>query len=225
MLSAGQIASLVLGGGLVSGLVGHFLQRGWEASRHKRLRKEQLQELLLRERIAANKELHNLLQELAFQTSITQFGPEVLRWPKDPRVSPKLAHAVGDPDADPELKRQLERAERTASVLKRLREHVNLNSFVLAKDVQLVFWECYTALHRWQIHLQLKFDKELFQECPGFTKHLERVLLDLYELPVKAMVDDLGIESFRVASNQEVDAAIKRGAAAVDALLKGTPRE
>ena len=86
-MSTGWAAFLgVIIGSIISGVF-MFLTKCFE---HCRKRKELIQEILVRERIESSSMLINMIIKLRDELPLYQTGIEVLRWPKDIRISPKF---------------------------------------------------------------------------------------------------------------------------------------
>jgi hypothetical protein len=204
--------------GLAGVIAGSLLTGGWsllsESVKHRRLRKEKIQELLLADRLAAYKELYRLLSEV-WKWSVTQMGLEFLRWPKDRRISPRFFELPPSPG----MENDRELAKQTDKQLKEIKMFLNTNSLVIAKKVQLAVWEGLSELEYWRVKLRLYFDQELYAKNPDYIKLIERSISNLYDLPTRAIVEDLQLEGFEIASEEEILVAGKRAGERVKSAL------
>src|SRR5450759_5111409 len=201
-LTAVALIGLLLGSGVVAAIVNQVLQGLLDSFKHKRLREKQLQEVLLKDRIEAYKELHHLLQDLVWKVNVIRQGLEILRWPKV-RISPLAAQPVNDSNA-------LEDAEKVDKRIKSLADHVNQNALVMGSEVQLIFWEHYSTVKRWRAFVDTHTNGEIFNRVPLAQKYILEAFVNLYERTVDAMTRDLRVQGFELVSNEQVDEVVKR---------------
>ncbi len=192
-------------------LVGSLLTGGMmllaDLLRHRRLRRERLQELLLAQRIAAYGELMRCLAELVHELPLIQTGLELLRWPKNQHCSPRFFEEPSTPDLDV----QREDARRTDTRLVELARFVHSNPVILAARVQFAFWEAFSSFSSWRIKVQTRTDQELGRL---YGTHLEAVmnaLENLYEATAKAIEKDLAVSGFTALSQADIKKALAAG--------------
>jgi len=204
-------------------IVGGLLIMLSDYLRHRRLRRERVQDTLIAKRIAVYEELAKRLSELWWSVSLRQDGLEVLRWPKDRRTSPQF-FAEGE-KVPPDLERQKTLAEKTHERLDGLKEFAHAHALVLAPGVQYVFWEALGELDEWRIHLKVRTDGQLSEFGPRPSRAIDKALDELRSRTVRAMTQDLGVSGFEVPDLARLEQARRVGAAKVTGLLRDSKRE
>jgi len=198
-------------GSAISG--GVLLAAEW--LRHRRRRKEAVQDRLLEKRLAAYADLAKRLTELRWELPLVQYGVEPLRWGKDRRISPQFFEDAGDT-----LEQDKSLARMTCERLDWLREFVLAQALILAPEVQIAFWEAFGEFDAWRSKVQIMSDRQLGELCGDYTSRIDDALTRLREGPLAAMIKDLGVSGFGFAGSEEVRQAWEQGRGRVKEVLK-----
>jgi len=190
-------------GGSITGVF--LLVADW--FKHRRLRQEHVQDMLIGERIKAYDELSYCLTQLWWDLPLIQIGLEPLRWPKDRRVSPKFFESA----KREEVKREEDLAKKTHDRLEELREFMHAHTIILAPRVQCVFWEAFAEFIAWRTRLSTWRDGDLDKLCPNYFEKVQEALNGLRDRTNEAIAQDLAIEGFEVPTSDQLDALGRRG--------------
>jgi hypothetical protein len=173
--------------GLIGVAIGAFITFLIDFKKHQWKRGEKVQELFIIERMNRYKELINLLTELRYNIPLVQLGEEVLRFPKDKRISPEFCKN----ELDDNIKEQLRIAQDIHERIEQLKIFVQKNSLFLSKNVKKIFWSNFYRLLSWKTKLNKRNDKELNDEFPDFFKDINKTLDNLLDLTKEAIFKDL----------------------------------
>jgi len=160
------------------------------AYQHSKLREENIQDILIQERIEKYKEINSLLFKLWWDLPLPQIN---LRELNSTSIQNQIANT---------------------------KEYVNHNSLFLGPKVQYVFWEYFSELEKWCRLLGLYSEKELNSICPNFENKLKKTLDDLFNCTGAAMLEDLSISGFEIFSSEEIRTAYKKGIEKVENYFK-----
>jgi gas vesicle protein len=173
--------------GLIGVVIGSSIAFFIDYKKHKWKREEKIQELFISEKMNRYKELINLLTELRYNISLAQLGEEVLRFPKDKRISPEFCKN----ERDDNIKEQLRIAKDIHERIEQLKIFVQKNSLFLSKNVKIIFWSNFYRLLSWKTRVNIRNDKELAKEFPDFFNDINKTLDNLLDLTKEAIYKDL----------------------------------
>ena len=203
-MSTGWAAFLgVIIGSIVSGA--SMILTNW--FEHCRKRKELIQEILVRERIESSSMLINMIIKLRDELPLYQTGTEVLRWPKDIRISPKFFKNKEDMN----LKEQNDYAKKIYQRIEDLRKFMHNNTLILAKNVQQVFWEHFSEFVSWRNKFRIYTDGQLNKQCPDYLENCFNSLNSLLDNTKNAITKDLNVQGFEVFSIEELNNFRRKG--------------
>lgn len=166
-----------------------------------RKRKELIQDILVPKKIESYNKLLDMAIELRDELPLYQTGIEVLRWPKNRRTSPEFFKNKKDMN----LKEEKNYAEKIYQKIEELRKFMLNRVVVLAKDVQLVFWEHFSEFVTWRNRFRTNNNEQLNEKDPDYLEHCFNSLNVLLENTKKAIVKDLNIQEFEFPSIKELD--------------------
>lgn len=175
--------------------------------KHRRLRQERVQGMLISERIKAYDELTYRLTQLWWDLPLTQTGLEPLRWPKDRQVSPNFFNNA----KSEEVKREKDLAEKTDQRLEELKEFIHAHTIILAPKVQYVFWEAFAEFSAWRTKLSTQRNGDLDELCPNYFTKVQEALNGLRDRTNEAIAQDLAVQGFNVPTSDQLDASRRRG--------------
>lgn len=175
--------------------------------KHCRKRKELIQDILVPKKIESYNKLLNMAIELREELPLYQTGIEVLRWPKDKRISPKYSKNEGDKN----LKKEKDDAKKIYQKIDELRKYMLNHVVILANDVQLVFWENFSEFVSWRNRFCIYTDEQLNKMVPDHLEKCFNSLNVLLENTKKAMVKDLNIQEFDFPSIEELKDSRQKG--------------
>ena len=177
------IALIALIGVIIGSSITFFI----DYKKHKWKRGEKIQELFIIEKMNIYKELINLLTELRYKIPLVQLGEEVLRFPKDKRISPDFCKN----ELDDNIKEQLRISQDIHERIEQLKIFIQKNSLFLSKNVKIIFWSNFYRLLSWKTRLNKRNDKELTKEFPDFFNDINKTLDNLLDLTKEAIYKDL----------------------------------
>lgn len=172
-----------------------------------RKRKELIQDILVPKKIESYNKLLNMAIELRDELPLYQTGIEVLRWPKDKRISPKYSKNEGDKN----LKKEKDDAKKIYQKIDELRKYMLNHVVILANDVQLVFWEHFSEFVSWRNRFCIYTDEQLNEMVPDHLEKCFNSLNVLLENTKKAIVKDLNIQEFDFPSIEELKDSRQKG--------------
>ena len=172
-----------------------------------RKRKELIQDILVPKKIESYNKLLDMAIELRDELPLYQTGIEVLRWPKDKRISPKYSKNEGDKN----LKKEKDDAKKIYQKIEELRKFMLNHVVILAKDVQLVFWEHFSEFVSWRNRFGIYTDEQLNEMDPDHLEKCFNSLNVLLENTKKAIVEDLNIQEFEFPSMEELKNSRQKG--------------
>lgn len=172
-----------------------------------RKRKELIQDILVPKKIESYNKLLDMAIELRDELPLYQTGIEVLRWPKDKRISPKYSKDEGDKN----LKKEKDDAKKIYQKIEELRKFMLNHVVILAKDVQLVFWEHFSEFVSWRNRFMIYTDEHLDEMDPNHLEKCFNSLNALLENTKKAIVKDLNIPEFKFPSIEELKNSRQKG--------------
>jgi hypothetical protein len=175
--------------------------------KHCRKRKELIQDILVPKKIESYNKLLNMAIELREELPLYQTGIEVLRWPKDKRISPKYSKNEGDKN----LKKEKDDAKKIYQKIDELRKYMLNHVVILANDVQLVFWENFSEFVSWRNRFCIYTDEQLNKMVPDHLEKCFNSLNVLLENTKKAIVKDLNIQEFDFPSIEELKDSRQKG--------------
>jgi len=193
-LVMGQEAAIVLAalvgviGTLLGVIVSGLLQLLAEHLRHKRLRTERVQEALLTERLNLYRRLAIELNGLSERLPVLALGLEILRWPKDRRISPKFF----GPTQDESVANQRRMAQQADHALRSLDGIVRTNRLFIGKKVHQCFLKQYHEVQAWRILLETRKDFELMQKVDSLHVRIMDAIRSLQDKTQEAIIADLG---------------------------------
>lgn len=193
----------VVVGSIITGI--SLLVADW--FKHRRLRQERVQDMLIGERIKAYDGLTYRLTQLWWDLPLIQTGLEPLRWPKDRRVSPNFSNNA----KSEEVKREKDLAEKTHQRLEELKEFMHAHTIILAPRVQCVFWEAFAEFIAWRDRLLTRPNEGLDKLCPDYFEKVREALNGLRDRTNEAIAQDLAIEGFNVPTSGQLDVLRRRG--------------
>lgn len=172
-----------------------------------RKRKELIQDILVPKKIESYNKLLDMAIELRDELPLYQTGIEVLRWPKDKRISPKFIKN----EEDKNLKEEKNDAKKIYQKIEELRKFMLNHVVILAKDVQLVFWEHFSEFVSWRNRFGIYTDEQLNEMDPDHLEKCFNSLNVLLENTKKAIVEDLNIQEFEFPSMEELKNSRQKG--------------
>jgi len=172
-----------------------------------RKRKELIQDILVPKKIESYNKLLDMAIELRDELPLYQTGIEVLRWPKDKRTSPKYSKNEGDKN----LKKEKDDAKKIYQKIEELRKFMLNHVVILAKDVQLVFWEHFSEFVSWRNRFGIYTDEQLNEMDPDHLEKCFNSLNVLLENTKQAIVKDLNIQEFKFPSIEELKNSRQKG--------------
>lgn len=175
--------------------------------KHRRLRQERVQDMLIGERIKAYDELTYRLTQLWWDLPLIQTGLEPLRWLKDKRVSPNFFNNA----KSEKVKREKDLAEKTHQRLEELKKFMHAHTIILAPRVQCVFWEAFAEFSAWRTKLSTRRNGDLDKLCPNYFAKIQEALNGLRDRTNEAIAQDLAIQGFNVPTSDQLDASRRRG--------------
>ena len=175
--------------------------------KHCRKRKELIQDILVPKKIESYNKLLDMAIELRDELPLYQTGIEVLRWPKDKRISPKFIKN----EEDNSLKEEKNDAKKIYQKIEELRKFMLNHVVILAKDVQLVFWEHFSEFVSWRNRFGIYTDEQLNEMDPDHLEKCFNSLNFLLENTKKAIVKDLNIQEFKFPSIEELKNSRQKG--------------
>ena len=175
--------------------------------KHCRKRKELIQDILVPKKIELYNKLLDMAIELREELPLYQTGIEVLRWPKDKRISPIFSKN----EEDKSLKKEKNDAKNIYQKIEELRKFMLNHVVILAKDVQLVFWEHFSELVSWRNRFGIYTDEQLNEMDPDHLEKCFNSLNFLLENTKKAIVKDLNIQEFKFPSIEELKNSRQKG--------------
>lgn len=187
--------------GLIGVVIGSFITFFIDYKKHQWKRGEKIQELFIIEKMNIYKELINLLAELRYNIPLVQLGEEVLRFPKDKRISPEFCKSKLDDD----IKEQLRIARDIDERIEQLKEYVQKNSLFLSKNVKIIFWSNFYRLLSWKNRVNNKNDKELAREYPNFFDDINKTLDNLLDQTKEQIYKDLNNNSDDILPIKELN--------------------
>lgn len=203
-MSTGWAAFLgVISGSIISGTF--LILIDW--FKHCRKRKELIQEILVRKRIESSSVLINMIIELRDELPLYQTDIEVLRWPKDKRISPEFFKNKEDTN----LKEKNDYAEKIYQRIEELRKFMHNNTLIIAKNVQLIFWEHFSEFVSWRNKFRIYADGQLNEQCPDYLENCFNSLNALLDNTKNAIIKDLNVQGFEVFSIEELNNYRRKG--------------
>lgn len=175
--------------------------------KHCRKRKELIQDILVPKKIELYNKLLDMAIELREELPLYQTGIEVLRWPKDKRISPIFSKN----EEDKSLKKEKNDAKNIYQKIEELRKFMLNHVVILAKDVQLVFWEHFSEFVSWRNRFGIYTDEQLNEMDPDHLEKCFNSLNFLLENTKKAIVKDLNIQEFKFPSIEELKNSRQKG--------------
>ena len=172
-----------------------------------RKRKELIQDILVPKKIESYNKLLDMAIELRDELPLYQTGIEVLRWPKDKRISPIFIKN----EEDNNLKEEKNDAKKIYQKIEELRKFMLNHVVILAKDVQLVFWEHFSEFVSWRNRFRIYTDEQLNEMNPDHLEKCFNSLNVLLENTKKAIVEDLNIQEFEFPSMEELKNSRQKG--------------
>lgn len=172
-----------------------------------RKRKELIQDILVPKKIESYNKLLDMAIELRDELPLYQTGIEVLRWPKDKRISPIFIKN----EEDNNLKEEKNDAKKIYQKIEELRKFMLNHVVILAKDVQLVFWEHFSEFVSWRNRFRIYTDEQLNEMDPDHLEKCFNSLNVLLENTKKAIVEDLNIQEFEFPSMEELKNSRQKG--------------
>ena len=172
-----------------------------------RKRKELIQDILVPKKIESYNKLLDMAIELRDELPLYQTGIEVLRWPKDKRISPIFIKN----EEDNNLKEEKNDAKKIYQKIEELRKFMLNHVVILAKDVQLVFWEHFSEFVSWRNRFRIYTDEQLNEMNPDHLEKCFNSLNVLLENTKKAIVKDLNIQEFEFPSMEELKNSRQKG--------------
>jgi len=203
-------------GALVGGSITGAFMLVADLLRHRRLKEERVQEMLLSDRVKAYDELSRRLTELWWDLPLTQTGLEPLRWPKDKRISPKFFEGAG-PEKVEEEEEVL--AKETHRRLEKLKEFMQAHTIILGPRVQCVFWEAFGEFAKWRTMLRTQSDEQLEKLCPDYMEKVEEALNGLRDQTNEAMTQDLAVQGFSALASKQLRVSRLKGSKKVEGYL------
>lgn len=214
-MSTGWAAFLgVIIGSAISGI--SLILTDW--FKYCRKRKELIQDILVPKKIESYNKLLDMAIELRDELPLYQTGIEVLRWPKNRRTSPEFFKNKKDMN----LKEEKNYAEKIYQKIEELRKFMLNRIVILAKDVQLVFWEHFSEFVTWRNRFRTNTNEQLNEKDPDYLEHCFNSLNVLLENTKKAIVKDLNIQEFEFPSIKELNNSRQKGINKVIHYLKET---
>lgn len=186
--------------GLIGVVIGSFITFLIDFKKHQWKREEKVQELFIIEKMNRYKELINLLTELRYNIPLVQLGEEVLRFPKDKRISPEFCEVELDDDIKEKLRISHDIHER----IEHIKIFVQKNSLFLSKNVKIVFWSNFYRLLSWKTRVNIRNDKELAKEFPDFFNDINKTLDNLLDLTKEEIYRDLNNNSDDILTIEEL---------------------
>jgi hypothetical protein len=177
--------------GLIGIVIGSSITFFIDYKKHKWKKGEKSQELFIIEKLKVYKELICLLSEFRYNIPLIQLGEEVLRFPKDRRISPKFCKD----DLDDDLKEQLRIAQDIHKTIEQLKIFVQKNSLFLSKDLKTVFWSNFYRLLSWRNRVKIRKDNELAEKYPGYFEDITKTLDNLLDQTKAEIYKDISINS------------------------------
>ncbi len=186
--------------GLSGVVIGSLITFLIDYKKHQWKRGEKVQELFIIEKMNRYKELINLLTELRYKIPLVQLGEEVLRFPKDKRISPEFCKN----ELDDDIKEQLRIAQDIHERIEQLKIFVQKNSLFLSKNVKIVFWSNFYRLLSWKTRVNIRNDKKLAKEFPDFFNDINKTLNNLLDLTKEEIYRDLNNNSDDILTIEEL---------------------
>lgn len=172
-----------------------------------RKRKELIQDILVPKKIESYNKLLDMAIELRDELPLYQKGIEVLRWPKDKRISSKFFKN----EEDKNLKKEKNDAKKVYQKIDELRKFMLTHIIILANDVQTVFWEHFSEFVSWRNRFCIYTDEQLNKMEPDYLEKCFNSLNVLLENTKKAIVKDLNIKEFEFPSIEELKNSRQKG--------------
>lgn len=186
--------------GLIGVFIGSSITFFIDYKKHRWKREEKIQELFIIEKMSIYKELINLLSELRYNIPLVQLGEEVLRFPKDKRISPEFCKN----ELDEDIEEQLRIAREINKRIEHIKIFVQKNSLFLSKNVKIVFWSNFYRLLSWKTRVNIRNDKELAKEFPDFFNDINKTLDNLLDLTKEEIYRDLNNNSDDILTIEEL---------------------
>ena len=186
--------------GLSGVVIGSLITFLIDYKKHQWKRGEKVQELFIIEKMNRYKELINLLTELRYKIPLVQLGEEVLRFPKDKRISPEFCKN----ELDDDIKEQLRIAQDIHERIEQLKIFVQKNSLFLSKNVKIVFWSHFYRLLSWKTRVNIRNDKELAKDFPDFFDDINNTLENLLDKTKEEIYKDLNNNSDDILTSKEL---------------------
>lgn len=186
--------------GLIGVAIGSFITFLIDLKKHQWKREEKVQELFIIEKMNRYKDLINLLTELRYNIPLVQLGEEVLRFPKDKRVSPEFCKS----ELKDDVKEQLRIAQDIHERIHQLKKYVQKNSLFLSKNVKIIFWSNFYRLLSWKTRVNIRNDKELAKDFPDFFDDINETLDNLLDLTKEEIYKDLNNNSDDILTIEEL---------------------
>ncbi len=177
--------------GLIGVFIGSSITFFIDYKKHRWKREEKIQELFIIEKMSIYKELINLLSELRYNIPLVQLGEEVLRFPKDKRISPEFCKN----ELDEDIEEQLRIAREINKRIEHIKIFVQKNSLYLSKSVKKTFWSNFYRLLSWKNRVNNRNDKELAKEYPDFFDDINKTLDNLLDQTKEEIFKDLNNNS------------------------------
>jgi len=186
--------------GLIGVVIGSSITFFIDYKKHKWKREEKIQELFIIEKMNKYKELINLITELRYNIPLLHLGEEVLRFPKDKRISPEFCkNELGDG-----IEEQLRIAQDIHERIEQLKIFGQNNSLFLSKNVKIVFWSHFYRLLSWKTRVNIRNDKELAKDFPDFFDDINKTLDNLLDLTKEEIYKDLNNNSDDILTIKEL---------------------
>jgi len=201
-----------IAGGITTGVF--VLVSDW--FRHRRLRQERVQEMLIGDRIKAYGRLTRRLTQLWWDLPLIQTGLEPLRWPKNRRISPEFFESA----ENKEVKKKQALAKKTHQRLEELKEFMHRYTVILAPRVQCVFWEAFTEFNKWRTMLGTRCNGNLDKLCPNYFEKVQEALNGLRDRTNEVIAQDLAVQGFNVPTSHQLNVSRQEGTEKVKRCLK-----
>jgi len=186
--------------GLSGVVIGSLITLLIDYKKHQWKRGEKVQELFIIEKMKRYKELINLLTELRYNIPLVQLGEEVLRFPKDKRISPEFCKD----ELDDDIKEQLRIARDIHERIEQLKIFGQNNSLFLSKNVKIVFWSHFYRLLSWKNRVNIRNDKELAKDFPDFYDDINKTLNNLLDQTKGEIYKDFRNNSDDILTTKEL---------------------
>jgi len=187
--------------GLIGIIIGSSITFFIDYKKHKWKKEEKIQELFIIEKLKVYKELIYLLSEFRYSIPLIQLGEEVLRFPKDRKISPEFYKN----DLNGDLKEKLRIAQDIHGKIEHLKIFAQNDALFLSKGVKKVFWSNFYRLLSWKNRINNRNDKELFEEYPGYYEDITKTLDDLLDQTKAEIYKDISIDSDDLLTIKELN--------------------